>query len=708
MVNKAELRQFITQYFSDLELDELCFDYYPDLLNQFTSGMTKSQKVIALIGYCDRRGLTNHLLTTLAKLRPAAYQDQFGLVPKPQASTHAAGRNPNQIFLSHSSQDAAFARELAGDLRQNGFDIWMAPESIEPGEKWVDAIERGLETSGIFVLVITPHAADSKWVRDESNYAIALQNKDEMRFFTLLVGEGRMPPMWSVRQHISFREDYDEGLLQLLAALSPDRFAARPVPPPAAPTPPLVEPTEAPPPAESKPAARKPRAPAARKTKPETPPATEVEKKPEVPTAKTATTPEPVPMPANTESLKPAQPVQASVSIDASSVVKPPIDRAPDPVVSKRLPVGPIIAPDPTPESPATKPARGKTLYWAMGLVAVVAVAFLGWRLIAAGADGDGDEISGVTPVNRSGEEDGVTTDPTLTPTRTPAPTRTPTTTPAQPPAQAGEIRTVSRGDVEVEQAFVPAGSFMMGSENGKDDEGPVHEVALDAFWIDRTEVTNAQFEMFVADTGYQTTAEREGGGYTYTNNNWDYTEGADWLHPQGAASTLNGLSQHPVVLVSWDDATEFCEWASGRLPTEAEWEYAARGPESLAYPWGAGFDGTRLNFCDRNCPFDYADQSVDDGYEFTAPVMSYTNGASWIGAQDMAGNVWEWVEDWYGDYGSLLQKNPEGPSSGEYRVLRGGAWSDYSGDFNARSSNRNDFEPDYHYDFMGFRCAQD
>ena len=181
MVNKAELRQFITQYFSDLELDELCFDYYPDLLNQFATGMTKSQKVIALISYCERRGLSDHLLVTLGKLRSAAYQEQFGLVPKRQAADQTTRRDPNRIFLSHANQDAAFARQLADDLRHNGFDIWMAPESIEPGEKWVDAIERGLETSGIFVLVITPHAADSKWVRDESNYACLLYTSPSPR-----------------------------------------------------------------------------------------------------------------------------------------------------------------------------------------------------------------------------------------------------------------------------------------------------------------------------------------------------------------------------------------------------------------------------------------------------------------------------------------------------------------------------------------------
>ena len=226
MVNNAKLRQFIIRYFSDPELDELCFDYYPDLLNQFTVGMTKSQKVIALINYCERRSLLPHLLATLDNLLPVAYQTQFGRVPKRWTGDYITKRDPNRIFLSHASQDATFAQQLADDLRHNGFDVWMAPESIEPGEKWVDAIERGLETCGIFVLVITPHAVVSNWVRDESNYAIALQNKGEMRFIALHVDESLMPPMWSVRQQISFRDEYNQGLNQLLAALRTENFAA--------------------------------------------------------------------------------------------------------------------------------------------------------------------------------------------------------------------------------------------------------------------------------------------------------------------------------------------------------------------------------------------------------------------------------------------------------------------------------------------------
>ncbi len=552
MIDNDKLRQFITTSFNDPELDELCFDYYRPVKDEFTIGMTKSQKVMALIDYCKSRGILAHLLVTLGELRPT-FPEQFDLVPTQQVGDQTTVRDSNRIFVSYANQDAAFARRLADDLHRNGFDVWMAPESIEPGEKWVDAIERGLETSGIFVLVITPHAANSKWVRDESNYAIAQQNEGKMRFFTLYVAEATLPPMWSVRQHIPFRGDYDEGLRQLLAALRPERFTAR-----------LATPT-----------------------------------------------------------LR-------------------------------------------TPPTSAMEPSARKSLYWALGIVALLAAALLVWQWMA--------NSRGVEYRNEV----------------------------------AGAIRPIERGGVDVEQVFVPAGSFMMGSEAGASDEQPVHEVTLDAFWIDRTEVTNAQFELFVSETGFQTTAEQEGGGYIYTNNGWSYTEGADWRHPQGPSSNLNGLGQHPVVLVSWDDATAFCAWAGGRLPSEAEWEYAARGPDSLVYPWGDVFDGTRLNYCDRNCPFDWADQAVDDGYEFTAPAETYSSGASWIGALDMTGNVWEWVNDWYesGYYGKSPDVNPSGPASGEHKVLRGGAWSDYYDD--ARASYRIDFRPVDRLNFVGFRCAQE
>lgn len=236
MAEKAELRQFIMSYFSDEELDTLCFDYFREVLNNFTANMTKSQKVISLIGYCERRDLMENLHASLATLRPEPYRELIGSPPVFHPKERVEGRSPNRIFLSHANQDAGFAQQLADDLRRHEYDVWMAPNSIEPGEKWVEAIERGLETSGIFLLVMTPTAAKSKWVKDESNYAIELENQGEVRFITLDVAEGKMPPMWRLRQNIPFRQDYDDGLSQLLKALQPTKsnraaMSARPAKP---------------------------------------------------------------------------------------------------------------------------------------------------------------------------------------------------------------------------------------------------------------------------------------------------------------------------------------------------------------------------------------------------------------------------------------------------------------------------------------------
>lgn len=267
---------------------------------------------------------------------------------------------------------------------------------------------------------------------------------------------------------------------------------------------------------------------------------------------------------------------------------------------------------------------------------------------------------------------------PTPAATKTPTPTATATATPkvataATPPlsAQLGDIWTRPADDMVM--VYVPAGEFQMGSETGGDDEKPVHTVAVDGFWLDRTEVSVAQFRDFVSATRYETTAEQAGESYVLTGDGWNQVSGADWAHPEGPSS--QAVNDHPVVQVSRNDAVAYCEWAGARLPTEAEWEYATRGPEELTYPWGNTFDGTRLNFCDKNCTYEWADKDVDDGYKSTAPVGSYPDGASWVGALDLAGNVYEWVADWYGNYPSGRQVNPTGPQSGETRVLRGGSW---------------------------------
>jgi formylglycine-generating enzyme required for sulfatase activity len=263
---------------------------------------------------------------------------------------------------------------------------------------------------------------------------------------------------------------------------------------------------------------------------------------------------------------------------------------------------------------------------------------------------------------------------PTLTATVTPAPTHTPTATPEPLEAALMRARNFSGGNADweplvqtfdgVEMVLVPAGCFEMGSTQ-YDDEKPPHRVCFDEpYWMDRTEVTNGQFAT---------------------------------LNGQAVKSSYFSGDERPREQITWTEASAFCESRGARLPTEAEWEYAARGPEAWEYPWGDGFDGSKVVW----------NRSESDG---TAPVGSLPAGASWVGALDMSGNVWEWVADWYGEsyYASLENgvSNPTGPTSGEYRVLRGGSWW-YNITYNLRAASRNWASPGYWNINIGFRCAR-
>jgi formylglycine-generating enzyme required for sulfatase activity len=273
---------------------------------------------------------------------------------------------------------------------------------------------------------------------------------------------------------------------------------------------------------------------------------------------------------------------------------------------------------------------------------------------------------------------------------------------------------------------YIPAGEFQMGStdeaiqaavdqcvadglardrcEGSYDDEQPVHPVALDAFWMGQTEVSVAQFREFVQAVGYRTEAERQGWGWVLTREAWEQVEGANWQHPDGPDSRTS--DEHPVVQVSWNDATAYCAWVGARLPTEAEWAYAARGPGGRIYPWGDAFECARGNFDDETRVDAYVVPGGTgcDGYVRTAPVGSYPTGASPYGVLDMAGNVWEWVADWYGIYPEGRQVNPTGPEMGASRVVRGGAF--ITGPNVLRAANRYHHEPAYRCNEIGFRCV--
>jgi formylglycine-generating enzyme required for sulfatase activity len=252
----------------------------------------------------------------------------------------------------------------------------------------------------------------------------------------------------------------------------------------------------------------------------------------------------------------------------------------------------------------------------------------------------------------------------------------------------------------------IPEGTLLMGSDSGEPAEQPVHRVGLSPFSIDRFEVTNAEFTAFVAATGHITSPETSGVGWHW-DGEWREFKGADWRHPHGSSSSIQGLERHPVVQVSWIDAQAYCRWRSKRLPTEAEWERAARGDGGRTYPWGSQppheENRYRASYGSEECC--RADPA--DGYQFTAPVGSFSLGRSPFGLEDMAGNVWEWVEDWFDQdfYSQSPFANPVNESPGKKRVIRGGGWGNNPSGL--RSTLRHANRPDIGLSMVGFRCAR-
>lgn len=323
-----------------------------------------------------------------------------------------------------------------------------------------------------------------------------------------------------------------------------------------------------------------------------------------------------------------------------------------------------------------------------------------------------------------------------------------PRTSPATPPAERLPIPPsvdggAKRGADTNGMVWIPGGSFRRGAEGGASDELPVREITVSGFWIDRTEVTNEAFEKFVRATGYVTVAERKpdpaeypgvpperlvAGAAVFRSPNtrvelsdflswWEYIPGASWKHPEGPTSDLTGRERHPVVHVCWTDAVRFAEWAGKRLPTEAEWEFAARGGlqgKELAWEGGMTPGGRwQANIWQGDFPYT---NTREDGHVGTAAVGSFPpNG---YGLFDMAGNVWEWCADYYlpNYYEICPQKDPPGPDTSfdpnepgvVKRVQRGGSYlcSDtYCTGY--RPGARMKSTPDTGLSHSGFRCAR-
>lgn len=260
------------------------------------------------------------------------------------------------------------------------------------------------------------------------------------------------------------------------------------------------------------------------------------------------------------------------------------------------------------------------------------------------------------------------------------------------------------------DMARIPGGLFRMGVNDGQPEESPIHEVSLPSYCMDRYQVTTAEFGGFVKATAYRTTAERAGwsGVFRLHAGAWDKVNGADWRHPDGPGSTAK--PDEPVTQISWEDAEAYARWASKRLPSEAEFEYAARGGlDGKKYAWGdelrpQGRDKANLwqgTFPSRN--------TAADGFAERAPVGSFSPNAYRL--YDMTGNVWEWCADWFDAayYGKSPRYNPRGPERGEDRVIRGGSWLCSQDSCQGyRVAARNHTAPDSGLNNLGFRCARD
>lgn len=580
--DRSQLREFIEHRFNRDELGQLCSDYFPDFYRDYDgTNIILSSLTSKLVEWCERRETLENLRLAVHKARSDVYEQQFG---RPRITEVAVKpRNPKQVFISHAHEDAEFGTRLAQDLREAGLSVWIAPDSIQPGEMWAKAIDRGLRESGIFVVVLSPSAAASGWVEHEMFIAIGYERKKQMQFIPLMAQAcdlDALPALLQPYQFVPFEADYAAGLSALMQRLGVSRLT---------------------------------------------------------------------PLPQDlADALADTRPFVRKGAIDE--------------LVS-------LI--------------QGKHV----GLAASARVA------LEKLADDDSKSVSSAAMA-------------ALQATRLPPPSVS-----SLPPVGPLLID-LPKLSFRLQLVRIPAGPFLMGSDKSRDSQAcdnelPQHTLTLPEYLIGKYAITNAQFAVFVKSTSYKTTAEKEGTGVIWTGK-WEWMKGADWQHPNGPSTNIDQKSQHPVVQVSLYDAIAFCEWLSrecGRkvtLPTEPEWEKAARSADGRIYLWGNDApDATRGNFY----------MNVKD----TTPVGQYSpNGDSPFGCADMAGNTWDWTRSLWGkDVNTLEFKYPYVASDGREdlnasddvrRVVRGGSLLSF--DLSVRAAVRNGFTASGRFVSLGFRVV--
>jgi formylglycine-generating enzyme required for sulfatase activity len=278
------------------------------------------------------------------------------------------------------------------------------------------------------------------------------------------------------------------------------------------------------------------------------------------------------------------------------------------------------------------------------------------------------------------------------------------------PESEVQNTKNFTEATTGIQFVAIDGNCFSMGDTfgDGEKDEKPVHKTCVSDFAISKHDVTVGQFRRFVDSTNHRTEAEKGGGCFVLTGNDWKKQDSNNWKNPG-----FKQNDQHPVTCVNWNDAQAFVIWMNTlgsrryRLSTEAEWEYVARsGGKKERF---AGFSDRKLlfkyaNFCDNNCVTSWKTAGQNDGYNGTSPVGNYQPNA--LGLYDMTGNLWQWVGDWYGEryYGNSPKDNPKGAPSGTERVIRGGSWLSIPDDL--RAAERNSCSPDYNAFDIGFRLV--
>ncbi len=550
-----------------------------------------------------------------------------------------------KFFITHSWKDIEFAKRLCDDLRKYGLEGFFDAYSIRPGDDIAGRIARGLEECDVYLPLLSPAAVQSKWCELEINAAINLsleQGRDgRPRIIPIIVAPCTLPTLLRGRLYINFHQSYDDALKQLLA-----EFGVT-VQPPAPAHPTHAIPTPEP----LKPAPVSPR---------------------------------PAPPKLSREELvhlyNEARALQVAGNLhDAAVLFEKVGDYRDAPTRLHKIQLY-LQADELMKQALAEKEER--TEPWLDARACLEELLQLDAQFLDARARLETVNRWLALPEAYERLLDALDVDdwakafPLFEQIRSVKPNYKRTQTLFErawiPMIQAGVTKKIGKDGKEM--MYVSAGEFVMGS-NDNDNEKPPHTVYLNSFYIDCYPVTNAEYKKFVDATKHSPPSHWQNGK----------------IPP--------GKENHPVVNVSWHDAMAYAQWAGKRLPTEAEWEKAASWDglkkEKRVYPWGDDFDANKCN-------------SSESGIGDTTPVGKYSpRGDSFYGVADMAGNVWEWCADWYSEnyYKNSPPENPQGPASGQYRVLRGGSWDDDS-DY-VRAAFRFNSEPDDRGGSMGFRCAQ-